>query len=102
MAKFVYVFTGAQPATTPEEQEQSMQAWGAWFATLGESVTDAGNPFGTSVTVSSSSVTDRGASGAGGYSIVEAESLHDAAAKAKGCPVLQGGGSVEVYEALAM
>jgi hypothetical protein len=33
---------------------------------------------------------------------VSADSLSDAAAKAKGCPVLAGGGSVEVYEAIPM
>ena len=48
MAKFVYVFTGGQMAETPEAQEQAMQAWGAWFGTLGDSVTDMGNPFGGS------------------------------------------------------
>ena len=31
-----------------------------------------------------------------------AESLADAASKANKCPVLQSGGTVEVYEALAM
>ena len=36
MAKFVYVYTGGQSAATPQEQEQQMQAWGAWFGTLGK------------------------------------------------------------------
>jgi len=102
MAKFVYVYTGGQMAGTPEAQEQAMQAWGAWFATLGDSVTDMGNPFGSSATVSSGGVADGGTSGAGGYSIVSAGSLADAAAQAKGCPVLAGGGTVEVYETIAM
>jgi len=31
------VVTGAQMAETPEAQEQAMQAWGAWFGTLGDS-----------------------------------------------------------------
>jgi hypothetical protein len=35
-----------------------------------------------------------------GYSIIEADSLSAAAKSAKGCPVLSGGGSIEVYEAL--
>ncbi len=43
-----------------------------------------------------------GKSGAGGYSIVSAGSLSDAAAKAKGCPVLASGGSVEIYKAIEM
>lgn len=102
MAKFVYVYTGGQLAATPEEQEKQMQAWGAWFGTLGDAVTDMGNPFGTSATVSTTGTSDGGASKAGGYSIVTADSLSDASAKAKGCPVLTGGGSVEVYEALEM
>ena len=53
MAKFVYVYIGGQMAETPEAQEQAMQAWGAWFGTLGDSVADVGNPFGSSATVSS-------------------------------------------------
>src|ERR1017187_6562784 len=36
MAKFVYVCTGGQMAETPQAQEQAMQAWGAWFPTLGD------------------------------------------------------------------
>jgi S1-C subfamily serine protease len=102
MAKFVYVYTGGQMAETPEAQEQAMQAWGAWFGTLGGSVSDIGNPFGQSATVSSGSVSDGGASKAAGYSIIEADSLSDATTKAAGCPVLSGGGSVEVYEAIPM
>ena len=46
MAKFVYVYTGGQMAETPAAQEEAMQAWGAWFGTLGDAVTDGGNPFG--------------------------------------------------------
>ena len=44
----------------------------------------------------------RSPSGGSGYSIVEADSLQDAIAKTKGCPVLDGGGTVEVFEAIAM
>jgi hypothetical protein len=102
MAKFVYVYTGGQMAETPEAQEQAMQAWGAWFATLGDRVTDMGNPFGASTTVKSGGIATGGSSGLGGYSLVQADSLQDAAANASGCPVLQTGGSVEVYEALEM
>ena len=35
-----------------------------------------------------------------GYTIITAESLADATEKAKGCPVLATGGSIEVYETL--
>src|ERR1700712_1870235 len=62
MAKYVYVYTGGQMAETPEAQEQAMQAWGAWFGTLGGAVTDVGNPFGTSATVKPDGVAGSGAS----------------------------------------
>jgi hypothetical protein len=102
MAKFVYVYTGGQMAETAEAQEQAMQAWGAWFGTLGGSVADVGSPFGASATVSAECVTDGGAAQAGGYSIIEADSLSAANAKTAGCPILAVGGTVEVYEALPM
>lgn len=102
MAKFVYLYTGGQMAATPQEQEKAMQEWGAWFTTLGDSVTDMGNPFGRSATVSPDGTSQGGTSRAGGYSIVSAGSLDEASARAKGCPVLAGGGSVEVYEAVEM
>jgi S1-C subfamily serine protease len=102
MAKFVYLYIGGEMAETPEAQQEQMQAWTAWFGTLGDSVVDIGNPFGPGTTVKNGSASDGGASRLGGYSIINAESLDEAATQAKGCPVLQSGGSVEVYEALIM
>jgi hypothetical protein len=102
MAKFVYLYTGGQMADTPEAQEQAMQAWGAWFSTLGESVSDMGNPFAASVSVSSSGAAGTSTLGLGGYSVITADTIEEATAKVAGCPVVQGGGSVEVYEAIPM
>ena len=47
-------------------------------------------------------MTDGGSLGATGWSAVEAESLADAADRAKGCPLLADGGTVDVYEAAVM
>lgn len=58
--------------------------------------------FGTSATVNSSGTVEGAASKAGGHTIVTADSLDDATAMAKGCPVLATGGNVEVYEAAEM
>jgi hypothetical protein len=102
MAKFVYIYTGGQMADTPAAQEEAMQAWGAWFGTLGDAVTDMGNPFAGSATVSGGGITTGATAAASGYSIVTAGSLDEAAALAKGCPVVDGGGTVEVYEAVPM
>ena len=72
-----------------------------WFGGLGESVVDMGSPFGPACTVKSDGSTSDGAgSQLSGYSIIEAGSITDAASKAKGCPVLSGGGEIEVYEAI--
>jgi len=104
MAKFVLAYTGGGGmGATPEEQQKLMEAWMGWFGSLGESVVDGGSPFGASSLVrSDGSVGDGGPSGLTGYSIIEAASAADAADKAKGCPVLSAGGSVEIYEALPM
>jgi hypothetical protein len=102
MAKFLYLYSGGQMAETPEAQEEEMRVWTAWFTTLGESVADIGNPFAASSTVTTGGATEGATSKLGGYSIINAESLTEAAKKADGCPVLQSGGSVEVYEALPM
>ena len=96
MAKFVLIYTGGGMAETPEAQEAVMQAWGAWFGTLGTSLTDMGNPFGAATTLGA------GTASATGYSIITAASLEDATTLAKGCPILEGGGSVHVHEALEM
>ena len=37
-----------------------------------------------------------------GYGLFEASDLDDALAKAKGCPILSAGGSIEVAEAIDM
>jgi len=86
---------------TEAEQQAAMEQWMTWFGALGESVVDGGSPFGPSSTVGSGgSVSDGGRSSLTGYSIVAAESLAEACEKAKGCPVLLSGGTVEVYEAI--
>jgi hypothetical protein len=83
----------------PAKQQAVMAAWGAWFGQLGEAVVDGGNPTSMSVTIASDgTVSEGGASGATGYSVIKADSLDAATAMAKGCPVLTSGGNVEVYE----
>ncbi len=98
MGNYVLAYTGGSVTESEEERQQAMAAWGAWFGQLGEAVVDAGNPFGDARTLSTSSVEPGGASGLGGYSIIAASDLDGAVSLAKGCPVLSGGGSVEVYE----
>jgi hypothetical protein len=104
MAKYLYVYHGGSHPESAEAVKEVMNAWGQWFGSLGSAVVDGGNPVGASSTVQSngSVATDGGANPASGYSLIEASSLDDALAKAKGCPVLSAGGSVEVAEAIDM
>ncbi len=102
MGKFVLVYKGGSTPASEAEGAKVMEAWMNWFASLGSSVVDGGNPFGGSTAVSSDGSTTEATSGASGYSIVSADGLPAAATLAKGCPILAAGGSVEVYEALDM
>jgi hypothetical protein len=104
MTNFVFAYRGGSGmATTPEAQEKTMAAWGAWFGTIGADLVEGGSPFGAAGTVhSDGSSTDGAAAGLTGYSVVSASDLSAAAALAKGCPLLADGGTVEVYETLPM
>ncbi|HEU4347976.1 MAG TPA: hypothetical protein VFR35_09315 [Actinoplanes sp.] len=103
MSKFICLYRG--PATpmddfTPEQSAEQMAAWGAWMERVGSALVDAGAPFGARVAVA-----DDGSSPApsdqNGYSILEADSLDDAAKLLDRHPFLSEGKgrfSVEVYE----
>lgn len=103
MAKFLFVYHGGK-APAPADMKKAMDDWGAWFGALGAAVIDAGNPVGISSTVRSdgSLAEGGGANPASGYSLIEASSLADAHKKAKGCPILKAGGTIEIAEAMDM
>ena len=104
MAKYLFVYHGGKHPETEEETKRVLDAWGQWFGSMGAAVVDGGNPVGKSSTVNpDGSVADNGGSNpASGYSLVEAGDLDDALTKARGCPILEAGGTVEVAEALDM
>ncbi len=104
MPKYLFVYHGGKRAANEAEMKKVYDAWGAWFGKMGKAVIDGGNPCGQSSTVhANGTVThDGGANPASGYSLIEADNLADAHAKAKSCPLLSAGGSVEVAEAMDM
>lgn len=104
MAKYLFVYHGGESPETEADTRAVMDAWGHWLGSLGAAVIDGGNPVGQSRTVASdgSVSDDGGANPASGYSLIEAASDDDAIAKARGCPILASGGSVEVAEAFDM
>lgn len=104
MSKFLFVYHGGGMPETEAARAALMDAWGQWFGSMGPAVVDGGNPtVGSSTVMSDGSVVgDGGANPASGYSLIEAANIDEALAKAKGCPVLKSGGTVEVAEALDM
>jgi hypothetical protein len=99
MANYLLAYKGGGVPETDAERNAVMAAWGGWFQNLGSAVVDAGNPFGPSNAVATDgAVSEGGPSGLTGYSVVAANDLGAATELAKDCPVLAGGGTVEVYE----
>ncbi len=98
MGKYVLAYRGGGGAPDGPPDEAEMAKWFGWFGSLGEAVVDGGNPFLQSRTLGGSAPAD----GLTGFSVISADNLDDAAAKAAGCPVLGNGGQVDVYEALDM
>ena len=107
MKEFLYLFRGGdavQQTMSPEEMERHMHQWRAWIQALAKAGTfKSGQPLdGTGKVLSGRGklLTDgpfvESKEIVGGYLIVSAKDLDAAAEMAKGCPIFQTGGSVEV------
>jgi hypothetical protein len=98
MANFVLVYHGGDMPESPEEGAKVMQAWSDWFGRLGAALVDGGNPASrTKVIAPGGAVTDE-PNGPTGYSIISADSIDAAVELARGCPVLDGGATIQVVE----
>ncbi len=96
---------------SPEQAQQSMKKWRAWFDDLAQKghLKSLGQPLervGKVVKGREKTVTDgpyaETKDVVGGFSIVEAKDSDQAAKLASGCPILEGGGSVEVRPVMQM
>ena len=110
MPEFIYLYRSTQDqyreaVSSPERAQQMMNKWRAWMKDLGEKgfLTNAGQPLertGKVVGGKKTTVTDGPYAETkdviGGFSIVEAKDLDQAAQLAFGCPIIETGGSVEV------
>src|SRR5215831_5426350 len=105
MSAFTYLFRGRETAASPEHMQQTMEKWVAWFKELGAQGhhKDPGHPLestGKVVKGTQKMINDGPYAEAkdvvGGYMLIEARDLAQAAEIAQGCPILEAGGSVEV------
>ena len=87
-----YLLVHRQPHNYAGSPENAA-AWEAWFEKLGDALVDKGNAVLGDLTVAGQAGT---VLPLGGYTIVNAANLDQAAQLADGCPILQKGGAVEV------
>ena len=116
MSQFLYLYRmtadSRQAAMgTPEQAQQSMQRWMTWMQDLEKRghLKDRGQPLertGKVVRGQQKTVTDGPYTEAkdlvGGFTIVEARDIDEAVQLSEGCPILEGGGSVEVRPVMKM
>lgn len=113
MANFLYLFRSEPQAAqlSPEQMEQRLRSWMTWLDELKRDghLVDTGNrlePSGKVVHGKTKSITDGPYAEAkdtiGGFIVVTAKDLAQAAELAKGCPILASAGSVEVRPIFAM
>ncbi len=103
MSNYILAYHGGKKPESPEEGAKHMAKWEAWVGGLGDAVVNPGSPLGMSKTVSSGGVSDDGGSNPLlGFSIVKADSMDAALEMAKGCPLLELGGTLEVAEVREM
>ena len=105
MSDFTFLYRGRDTSASPEQMQQTMQKWRSWFKELGEKghLKDIGHPLenaGKVVKGKQKAVTDGPFAEAkdvvGGFTLIQARDLEQAAELSKGCPILEVGGSVEV------
>lgn len=104
MPKYVLAYHGGATPESEEQVAEVMAAWEAWMGTLGDALVDPGNPIGITKTISADgSVTVGGGDNPlSGYSLLNAGDIDEAVALAKGCPIFESGGTIEVAETVDM
>jgi hypothetical protein len=110
MSEFVFLYRGGQRPQGPADVA-NLQKWAAWLEELAAKghLKERGQPLddgGTVVRDRAGSTTDGPYAESKdivvGFTIVEATDLAQASALAKGCPIFENGGLVEVRPVLKM
>ncbi|HEY5095767.1 MAG TPA: YciI family protein [Candidatus Eremiobacteraceae bacterium] len=111
MSEFVFLYRGGERSNSPAEGEKVMQKWVAWMTELGQNghMKDRGQPLeetGKVVRGKQKVVTDgpytESKDLVGGYTLIEAKDLAQAAELSKGCPIFETGGLVEIRPVMEM
>jgi hypothetical protein len=110
MAQYVFLYRSPDASpVSPAQMQQRMQKWQAWLKELTDKghVKDRGQPLERTgkVVGSKKHVTDGPYAEKDlviGFTLIEARDLEEASVLSHGCPVLEGGGFVEVRPIMTM
>lgn len=113
MKEFLFIFRSDYSSArmaSPEEMQGMMQKWSEWMGGIAaqNKLADKGNRLGTeAVTLKPNNVVTDGPyiemkESVGGYIVVATDTLDEAMEIAKGCPIFEVGGSVEVRNIVPM
>ncbi|MBS0364285.1 MAG: transcription initiation protein [Proteobacteria bacterium] len=102
MNEFVFLYRNGDRPASPEQMQQVLPQWAAWFKQLAQKdhIVDRGQPLDRSGKLVGKVVTDGPFAEAkdviGGYTLIKARDLAAAAELARDCPIIERGGKVEV------
>ena len=111
MSEFVFLFRGRERMSSAEQQQKTLEKWGAWMSELNQRdlMTNPGLP------LQDAAKHIAGADGAvhdgpfaeikdlvNGFIVVTANDIDAACEIAKGCPIFEQGGGVEVRPVASM
>jgi hypothetical protein len=97
MTNYVLAFRGPAERTTTAD---NVEAWSAWFESLGTSVIDFGHQVRNVRTLNGNAGQDPESFVLTGYVVISADNEESAVRLASGCPGLASGFKVEVGEAV--
>ena len=107
MTKFLVLYqsdiTGRErmESANPEQMQASMAQWMKWKEDTGDTMVEFGSPINIGKHVTADGIID-GQANFTGYSIIQAESLDEAAKVIQSHPILKAGTTIEILEFLAM
>ena len=102
MNEFVFLYRNGERAMSAQQVQEVLPKWAAWFQNLAKQghIVDRGQPLQRTGKLVGTVVTDGPFAEAkdviGGYTLIKARDIDEAAELARGCPVIEQSGQVEV------
>jgi len=100
VSKYLVTYYGGGMPADPAQAEQAKAAFAEWLTKTGDAVIDPGAPLRPATQVSNGAPAPQVA--IGGYSVIEAESIEQAAEILRSHPFVARGGTLQVDEAMAV